>query len=593
MSGSREISPFNAFDELGARVSLEYADCSIAAAEANKAAHEIITSRNNLVHSNRTSYYLISKDKGPNDAQVLDAVVLGKTLNHDYEAVSLVVIQYHSSYTVTKKKGILRRAVKLITSESEGDPILAARIGEDSYLPLASFSQREENDHCAYVQIGSEMADETVVMTPLDEDTSRHDIVESIRNLFNETNLIRSRSVIQDEKSRQILQKLFDELLLTHAEQTASSSEAMLVRRSFEKVRENTKAKKLNILSANGSTFTQDLWVASLLESVQLSDSRVMDLMLAEESKDLKNDQYVQLLAVTRGSVALPIAKMYKETGTVVFDTDKSDSNGDARQLIINELLARVRGLPIVDPNSYTTPANYGLRKRYSPTEIEPDWRKIDQNKLNYYDTICATYFYEKGLLRKDEGALKNGRYDTSGMTKMGVDRIYADFDAYFKDPEYTEIPNSNLAPVRLALSRLPLKRQAEQDFLNLFEVEASLKSKLGDTSIEEERLALQIDKMLLKSNQFLGLIEEVNTGNTKGDIEIKATIENTGTKYRVNIYAKPRAMLNQAFSATPQMQLYFDASRPMFNRNEKETSDVSAKARRYYEILKVLQPVT
>jgi hypothetical protein len=588
MSGANNERKLSAFDELGVLVGTEYEDCSIAASHARKAANHVfemgeIKDEKKL----RANFYPISPDRHPNDSEPLHAADLDKTFLYDDEEIKLIMVRSVEAKVERSKKGILRKLVE-VKSIEYGDPVLAAQVGKDAYLPLATFKLREDAENCAYVQIGPEMRDDSVVMNSLDENTPRHSVVEAIRALLAERRY-GNDSTIQNKETKRIILTLFEKLIEAQAEQLLQAEETMLVRRCFETLYdEKTQGKKISLLNENAGPYTQTMRFAKLLTGSRLQDGRVVDLALVKPFDNNDKDNYLQLVALARGNIALPLAKMFKETGTVVFEEDNTNT-GIHRQLSISILLDRLKKKPFL--LDLVTPEDYGLSKANARGEVEPKWRTIDPTKLNYYDTVCATYMYDRGLLKQDEGALPGGKYQRSGMTRQGVDRIYANFDAYFADPEHTKLPQADLAPVKLAISRLPLLKRAEQTIFNLFNVEKRLEKKLGNCNTEEERLATKIDEMRQKATSFRGIIEDVNTGNTTGDLEIKATIEGEGTNYSVNIYAKPHAMTNRGFSERPQMALTFDSARPIFERQGLPLEKASDYARRFYEILNQLKP--
>jgi hypothetical protein len=577
---SRQLSPL---EELGAIVSLEHADCSIAAAEAYQLAHQELRSTKDT----NEILYAISPDLDPSQRQGGALEDLYKAFSYNGEVVRLQLLQPKVRKVVSQRQGILRKTVELVSADPYGDPMLIARIGEDTYLPLASFALREGSDNCAYVQIGPEMRDDTAVVTSLDENTPRHAIVEAIRSLMEEQHM--SDHSIVDPETERIIQTLFSRLIDAQAEIVNKSTELMLVRRAFTKINSMTVGKNFNVLTQDHSTYTESMRFVTLMEEVLMDDGRRVDLCLAKPFKQYAEDPYLHLFAVARGNIAVPIARMHKETGSIVFQNDAGMSS-EQRKAIIDSLLARVRERPVIDPNIFETPENYGLRKS-SSGEIHPAWRDDEERALNYYDTVSATYFYEKGLLRKDEGALKDGKYSKSGTTEWDVNSMYEQFDTYFADPENNPLPHADLAPVKLAMSRLPIKQAAERSIFNLLDVDKDLRDTFGECYIEEERLAAQIAAMTQRGNVFEGVYEKVRTPNTVGDIAVRVTISRSATNYEVKIYAKPQAMTNRDFPKQPQMLLVFDAAGKVIER--RDGVNVDEEARKYFEILRDLIPIT
>jgi hypothetical protein len=433
------------------------------------------------------------------------------------------------------------------------------------------------------VQIGPEMRDDTVVVNALDEDTPRHQIVESIRQLLGEEKL-RGHKNIQDPQTRKTIQSLFDRLVKEQPEQILKASEAMLVRRCFEKLHETTRGERIHILRDDGESYQDVVRFATLIENVRLRDNRLVDLTLIKPFNSQKDD-YLDLVAIARGNIALPIARMFKDAGNIVFSEEKANMSSAQQKLIFDALMALIREKPLV--SFYDTPEGYGIRANRN-NAINPNWQTADPGSLNYCDAVCATYMHERGLLRKDEGALQGGKYDhRTGMTREGVDEIYKRLDAYFADSDHLELPYGNLAPVKLAMSRLPELRRAQQQIFDLFNTQARFQEKIGRSNLEEERLGILISKMWQRGKEFWGVIKNANTGKTMGDLEVKAIIENSGTSFIISIFAKPHAMTTKEFSGKPQMTLTFDAAKPIFD--SVDDAEATSQARKYYEILKQL----
>jgi hypothetical protein len=98
---------------------------------------------------------------------------------------------------------------------------------------------------------------------------------------------------------------------------------------------------------------------------------------------------------------------------------------------------------------------------------------------------------------------------------------------------------------------------------------------------------------MLQEAEDFYGVMENVSTGNTTGTLEVIATIQRAETNCEVRIFAKPQAIANQNFTEQPQMQISFDSTGPIFNRQGTDVIKIEKQARSYYEILKHLEPLT
>jgi hypothetical protein len=593
------------FNELAMRVGMEFDDCSMAAAETYRAVREQFSPQ-----TEEATLYQIDDD--PTGAKKARIVHLSTDLRANGDPTELVLIWPATEKVIKQGRGFLRKAVTLTQTVYDGDPMLGAKIGEDNVMPLATFTHREGSFECSYVQLGSEMSDETVVMTGLDAGTPRHDVVEAIRiaierpwakldNLFytkyhseEDKKRVTEEAEVALQQAQGPLQNLLDQQMAKYSEQVVTASEAQLVRRCAERVAAVTRTRKLNVLTeSDNSTYTQDMHVANLLNNVRSNDGRIVSLALAKEAGGDPDE--VHLMAITRGDIALPVASMFNSAGTVVFENEKWNELGAYRKVLVNTLLSRVRGEPLVP--DWQTPRRYSLRKnrtsgifpQWDPTPEKPN--EYGDNGYNYYDRLTATYCHEIGLLKKDEGAL-NTRYQKCGITREGAESTYRELERFFSDPEIMKPPwgvGDSSPPLKLALSRLPQFQQAQQRVFNLFGAVAGLNEKLGDCSPEEERLIRKLHAMSQQATRFSAVLEDLNTGKTEADIAVIADLAKQGTSYDIRIFAKPQAMSNAEFKLL--LQNNFDTRQPLFTRNGSTPQQIDSRARQMFDILRQLEP--
>jgi hypothetical protein len=423
------------------------------------------------------------------------------------------------------------------------------------------------------------MTDESVVMTGLDNGTPRHRVVEAIRASIERPWEKVSENPSEEaarQNMQQALQNLLNQQILKHEDRISEAREAQLTRRCRERVVKGS-VQQLNVLAeSDSSAHEQVMRVAHLLSDVRLEDGRIVSLSLAKEPGD-KADR-VQLLAITRADVALPIASMYIETDTIVFESQSWNTRGTMRDQLVKLLLARVRNEPLVI--DWKTPSIYTLRAA-----------KMARRYYNDYDVLVANYCYSLGLLKENEINIPWDRQEL----RYNIDKENArrELDAFFIDPKVAEkrFPEWLQAspPLQLAMARLPKWLQAQQLILEKFNIRNQLQSKLDVCTLEEERLAKQLSAMAGTGSEFSAVIKDLNTGKIDFDMTIKVRIFKQGTTYDVQLFAKP-AYDQRPFEQFGQYN--FDTTQPLFDRKGNSEPQIESKARQLFDILIQLEAV-
>lgn len=574
MSGNPESQNDDLIADLGLIVGIEQG-CSISAAEAYDAAHKIIIS------GEERNAYLIGED--PTIRQCGKVVDLKKKISAGNNIATLSIVQpYDETQKRSPYRRLLRKVVDVSHIRTETDPLLCARIGEDSYLPLARFALEGSSEYCSYVQLGSEMNDESVVMTVLDERTSRQQVVEAIRTLFGEfQSQDQAFSEIDDKPARGILQNLTSQQAEAHAEHLLDAQEALLVRRCVEKFNNKASSRKLTVLAEGSNIFEQTMQIQTLLRNCRLDGSRFVDLALTKG-----NDNVIQAAAITRGSLCFPIATVIEDTGKVVFESAPNSANKTTRSELIEVLLDRVRTKPLFDLSDIKRTVEKSeddgdssfrgkwvefkerTRTRFGAVPITEDEYFFDPS--NYNHTVPATYLYRMGFLHRDEGAVDDPY--RVGMTDWGVNKTRTELDQLFEDPELFD--GQELShfldnpPVWLALSRLSLRRQAEQQLFDTLGITTQIREQLGDTTLTEERFIKQTQRIVSGGNIYRGTVENVNTGTNNASLDIEVRLNQDGTTYVIEVFAKAHALKEQPFPSQPYKTLKFDTLGQVLDSN-------------------------
>jgi hypothetical protein len=449
------------------------------------------------------------------------------------------------------------------------------------------------------------MNDDTVVMTTLDNGTPRQRVVEAIRTAMKEgSGYAEEYTWIADQASRSIIQSLVNQQIDAHDEQLAESQEAMLVRRCLEKLEEGSEYRTLNMIAGDNTVYAQGVNIHNLLQNCRLDDDRFIELALTQEN----DSSDAKIVAVCRGDIAYPIASVIGETSKVILEQNDNSSNVAHRETILKLLLSRVRNKPLFALPQSKSAIQAGKRL---PSGVILDkwgeWKARARNRFGgvimteedyffdptfYSHTVPATYLYRQGLLRKEEGAIDDPY--NAGMTDGGVNTTFKELETFLADPEsYDELPTGcDCPPVWLALSRLPLKRQAEQALFDQLGISGRIQEHMGETTLEEERFIKQVQSMLLESTVFVSTYYNVNTGTNRAKLDVKACIKQEGTEYWIDIYAKSNALKDQHFPPDPQRTLYFNTLNPIIDRGSNNPEEAKVTITRFANTLKRLKPV-
>jgi hypothetical protein len=551
-------------DDIGLFVGIEQG-CSISAAEAYKTAHDLIRA------GSEQEMYIVDDD--PVSARWGRAVDLHKMIRFNGRNTALSLV---APYRETSKEMFHRRFFRTFVDKSwkheQTDPLLCARIGKDVYLPLARFALQTDNEYCSYVQMGSEMRDASVVMTPLDEQTSRLDTVEAIRALFAESDVkAETWSEFGHAAGSPILRALYERQIAKNEDLLLEAREAMLVRRCNERLVEDPVDRELTYFAEDGTTYTKSGPTKTIMRGCRIDDVRFAELVLVgdEESDN------AAIVVVTRNELAFAVIQLIAVTGKIVYESLPDNLSVKEKTQTIQLLHDRLKNKPLFKLPSRTAAVQKLDRKRKERDQIEK-LRELPRNQFGAVDiseqdyifdpdvyghTVPATYLYRVGLLHESEGAIDNPY--NAGMTREGVDRTFADIERLLDNPESfqgRELPwGCDNPPVWLALSRLPQKRAAEQAFFDSMGVSKKIRERAGSTSLIEEQFVARVQQLSKKSEEHIATLEGINTGTNHASISIMAKIIQEGTIFTVGLYAKAAALKQQPFPSSPYREIRID----------------------------------
>jgi hypothetical protein len=175
-------------------------ECSIAAAELNKRVYRLLGGESySKVHSD--PYNDDVQIVGHRGSELVNACLLNSQYYYAYGGEKLPVklvqpvmrAKKPTNIEVVpahKRRWLSRNVVTTtvpatVSKRTKYDTPMLGVCFDDVIVPLAMFNQRLEDESCSYVQLGSEIHGDAFFATRLDEQTSRNDIIESLREIEN------------------------------------------------------------------------------------------------------------------------------------------------------------------------------------------------------------------------------------------------------------------------------------------------------------------------------------------------------------------------------------------------------------------------
>lgn len=609
MSGNPERQAIEQRSALGAALSFEF-ECSFAAAEANKAAYELLDAR----HAKRAEaanprsytccppYERVQVLGGELDTQTAEVIYLKSESLEAEQPVRLALIE---PIKITQKeivfRKMLRRHVKTEYEQEKGQPVLAAMFG-DVALPLATFARRKDG-LCSYVQIGSEINSDNFHVIASDDLTGRNTVIEAIRAVVDSE--YAEYSVAGDgeaakAKRQQALQALLNIEFAQNKDKLAEAFEAQLVRRCTAEVKPDS-WRKLVVLNDDGETYEQKYNIKDVIDRTLFDDKRLVSLVVGRPVEGAHQD-VSQLFALTRGILALPLAQLNTSTGQLTFENDALTSDIEQRKQLVYQLLGILRGEPLVNHQPMnsryylgeTEDSGGGQRKRVAEkiASIGKEKTKEDeqitvQALRRNVDVVLAHHFR---IYRNEEHPFLKGELpdvfleDPEGISE----EVRSKADEFMSNPLTAPNPYPHSRVLKVVDERLKRENDKRKTIFTQLSTADRLANIIGDTSVEEEGLVQRLYDMRLKSTVHKGVIENVVMNNTVADAIFQVSIEREGTQFSVTVSGKPEAMADEPLRVLPPFCFSFDAIRPI----HEQLNGSKAHLSELLETFEGLQPV-
>jgi len=505
---------------------IEFSECSIAAADLSAKAVEIIESKPKVgefyvldgsdKHQRLYYNYLTSKDTGDLESISLNGYPARLVLARPRPT-------FKEAEPPTDSKKFLPRfrrqqieapiPAQPESSPPASDPILAAVVGTDTLLPLASFARRG-GGNCSYVQLGQEMGDDAFYVTAADEQMDRHSLIEALRVIFryrveNEADEY-YRALPNKRPSDALVQEFINTQSAIHEKELALSYERQLVDVAQDRIKTNADKKSLTVLY-EGQDPTRDIFdIHTIVPPRLLANGHVAELVVAKPERDETRSSQVEILAITRSEVAIPIARMNSDVNRVDFmaDVPQKDHNG-----LITGLLFAILGRP--------------AREEF-----------VAGSSTGKFSIADLLYFRNERLI------------DFSGTFQPQPLRYkdFVEYEGYFARPT-SEMPhplhkdNSNDYVEKLR-EYFDINNYAEgESLLNQLGVGAIIEQKLGIARRCDQMLMRQIGKLAAGREALSSVFEDMQMGTTSGDALIAAEAIPEGAAYRVKLSGRPVSM--------------------------------------------------
>jgi hypothetical protein len=566
------------FDRLSLALAIEDDECSTAAATLNKEVLDLF-SEDNIQRGNllKRPLSIVGVGKEGSSKEYLTRRITRLSTGYNSNTIPIVFVQQ-----------IGARGSKV------EEPLLVAMLDNEIALPLASF-QKREHGKCSYVQIGSEMTKDNLFVITKDESTQRAEIIKAIRTLYSiEYNHIYPSDVIKSMRA------LIEQEANSHRDEILRRKEASLVKKASEYLEGSyTEEREIVIISEEGEW--QDRKVvekATLFAGYKLGDGRVVKITIGRQAN--KDSNIVQLFAISRGNIAIPIVTFDKSTGTVDFaGAEETISNND-KVSIMNLLLNRMEFIDLgLKSNKYgvNVERTYPYRGKLKYFSINYRNSKEIRSKEIKRLTFISSILERGGLLRKSEVHLPGGQKIPSD-TRIQVPKRMKSFMKSFGEPtpglistlerffdntivdRYVGIVNTprskpndeNYCGNRLTVAkeRMDNPSSMHKNLFTLLKIEKRFNDLLGQTSTEEEELLSLLSYLTEDGEKFSGVIPDIKIGITHTKAVIEARIIREGTIYNILINGKVQAV---AGVNKHLLDFQFDASKPLFDHSSKDTA--------------------
>lgn len=530
---------------IGGALSLEFSECSIAAADLCRKVtdqlHVTLEYIDYLKPGVTHNFFVVGEGDKKKDLKISKLKSQGLTLFG--QQAKLVLAQQLDTYVAAtpNKYDWIRMLCGLETSEINsgrsilGDPMLAVMIGAESLYPLATFAKRSSGQ-CSYVQLGPEIEDDNLFVTTGDENTSRFGIIEDIRKIIaGDYNNRNSETGTVSE-----LQRFIDSQVAINRVEIAAQTEKELIGHIFQLLRKSKIRTNLTDLAADGSVSHGQYRTTEIIPETVLDDSRSVSVVAAQ---DIQDAHRLYLFAKTRGNIVTLIATARSADGLLEF-SNKTDPSNERRDEIVRSLI-------------FSLTASYA--EKYPAFINRRQDRKVPKSSL---DILVNQYLKSREVLPFEfEAPTEEGHLANKDR------KIFDIFEKYFAYPDVSP-PEFNSEFIEHLLVHYQYDRTRQLKILEVMGVAETFRDILGEPRDCDERLIYYVAKLALEGKELVSTFENFRIGKTVAAAELAAKATKVQDGYDLMISGKPVAL--DATPMTPLLQYKLATQQPYLGLEDK-----------------------
>jgi hypothetical protein len=546
---------------VGGALSREFPQCSVIASDLAEAvtvrlqqeAHGIAAA-NMKTENNVVTPHVLGELGEPKEVVVSAA---GDQTQRDFEVdcvpTRLVFFQYADTRPEEVglvsgiKDGISRRVPTRSKQEPDksikllGDPLMAVEIGDDTLLPLGTFAVREGSE-CSYVQLGQEMHDENVFLNPLDENTTRLQIIMSLMGWLTPGGKAEDKQLAHD-----IIQAFINQQAEIHHEKIVQAYEEQVIRKSFEVVEASKETRQIQIVNDKEQPVIESVTTSTVIPSCIFEGGKAISLVLARPAQ---TDQWLgnrlSLLAITREGIAENVGTLKSGSKKIEF-SNKEPLSPEDRKDIVRYLLLSLTARN--DANAGGDTPNY-----------------LPELALGQLDRQIASYCFQRGMI--SGGTVRRGVNDK--VVEHPVEPMLKSLlDAFFEYPDEQFIPFPQSKMLLAALALLQEKQVGDREILGKLHAGEVLQAQLGETRPCDEALMMYIAKMALHGQSLEPVLVEakMQNGYTTRAL-VSAQIAVRDGIHEVRVVGRPSSQPK----AQPEYMIGFplDSSKPYLGQGDR-----------------------
>jgi len=519
---------------LGGMLSMEFSDCSIAAADLSKQAADLLKDYNKLgaikvIGQEIDTLEFVSTDIVAQEYSPFTIDGYPKRL----ALVQRIQKQENKQTSTVKRRWLPDKTVEFNETKNTltDDPYLGIYITGGTILPLASFARRKDGQ-CSYVQFGREMNDDNFYVTQADDESSRHELVEALRTIFSgPIYALKERYPHETE----LVQSFINAQTIEYCTELLEAYERQFAELCFSKISEVTAHKNLKLIESGELNQPQPYKTRTIIPGCILQDGRTARLAIAQH-KD--NSDRFELIAETRTDIAAKLATVSKDLLAIEFN-DYIDLAGKRKRRILQDLIYNLT-------TSQELHHRGGFKRDYNWEELS------DQNKeiAQYLETAGILSKYET---RSDSYSYRKEKVEVSLLVKNVLDN-------FLTHPLESRQPFEDSPPLELAMKRLLHKQNQDRVIFETLNAQQSLSEILGEVRDCDEVLMKFVAK--LSGKKMTAIFKDYSIGKTRSDaVAITANVKKDDGVYELTIGGRPVSMPDEPMKHPITLRL--DTSRP------------------------------